>query len=275
MNLENIIDSLSENAKVENEADYIDAEGLLCCGMCHTRKQVQVSFAGVDKTVNCICQCEKERRDAHAATLKAEEAQRQRDRNRAAGFPESQYREWTFANDDRRNPKNSDMMLRYAERFNANSGMGLLLTGDRGTGKTYLSACVANHLIDNGYKVLMTNMSRISNVVNATFEQRQAELDRILSVDLLVIDDLGTERGTDYMLEQVFNVVDGRYKANKPMVISTNLTLQEMHGETGLALGRIYDRIIEKCYPIEFKGQNRRRAMSFETMKQGRELLEG
>lgn len=275
MNLDKAIDAISERVKSVNEGDYRDKDGLLVCGNCHTRKQIEVSFAGRDKIVNCICQCEEERIKALDAAMRAEESQRRAERNRRAAFPEAVYMEWTFDNDDGCDSKNSLMVRRYAEGFNPKNGMGLLLTGDRGTGKTFLSACAANYLLDKGYKVMMTNMARICNTVNATFDQRQADLDRILGVDLLVIDDLGTERGTDYMLENVFNVIDGRYKANKPMIISTNLTLQDIHNETSLAYGRIYDRIIEKCYPIEFKGRNRRRAMSLETLRRGRELLEG
>lgn len=266
--MEAIINDLSNRIAShfsEANGDYYGEDGMLYCGICKTRKTTKVDIFGRERVVNCVCKHESEAREAMEAArkqgIKVE-------RNLKAGFPQADYEKITFAFDDRKNPEATEHCRNYTDKFNPSCGMGLLLCGDRGAGKTFLSACIANALIYRGYSVLMTNITRIAQVVDATFENKTAELNRILAVDLLILDDLGTERSTDYMLEHAFNVVDGRYKANKPMIISTNLTLREMMDETHLARGRIYDRILERCFPIEFTG-NRRREMAAAVRMQG------
>ena len=266
--MESIINDISSKVVSQyNEAngDYYGEDKMLYCGICQTRKTTEIEVFGEKKVVNCICRHESEERAAReAARVQGIEI----GRNLKAGFPQADYADLTFAFDDRKNPEASRVARNYADNFNPKSGMGLLFCGERGAGKTFLSACIANALIYRGYSVLMTNVTKIAQAVDATFENKTAELNRILSVDLLILDDLGTERSTEYMLEHAFNVVDGRYKANKPMVISSNITLREMMDETDLGRGRIYDRIIERCFPVEMNG-NRRRDMAIAVKMQG------
>ena len=74
--------------------------------------------------------------------------------------------------------------------------------------------------------------------------------------DLLIIDDLGVERSTEYAMEQMFFVIDSRYRSRRPMIITTNLKLAELKNPPDLAHARIYDRILERCAPILFDGKN-------------------
>ena len=104
----------------------------------------------------------------------------------------------------------------------------------------------------------MTNFARILNNIQSTFE-KQEYIDRLNEHSLLVVDDLGIERGTEYAKEQVYNIVDSRYRAGLPMIITTNLTMDEMKNPETITDKRIYERILEKCHPIEVKGENRRR----------------
>ena len=75
---------------------------------------------------------------------------------------------------------------------------------------------------------------------------------------LLIIDDLGVERDTPYVLETVYLVIDERYKSGKPFIITTNLSLEELRNPADLEHGRIYDRIMERCVPVAFSGKNYR-----------------
>ena len=77
--------------------------------------------------------------------------------------------------------------------------------------------------------------------------------------DLLIIDDLGAERETSYALERVYNVIDSRYRANKPMLLTTNLGVEELKNSDNIQYRRTYDRILEICYPVEFTGPSWRR----------------
>ena len=68
---------------------------------------------------------------------------------------------------------------------------------------------------------------------------------------LLIIDDFGMERGTEYGLEQVYNVIDSRYRSGKPLIVTTNLTLDSLQNPQDTAHARIYDRLLEMCpYPL-------------------------
>ena len=76
---------------------------------------------------------------------------------------------------------------------------------------------------------------------------------------LLIIDDFGMERGTEYGLEQVYNVIDSRYRSGKPLIVTTNLSLDELQHPQDTPHARIYDRLLEMCAPILFTGTNFRR----------------
>lgn len=75
---------------------------------------------------------------------------------------------------------------------------------------------------------------------------------------LLIIDDLGAERSTEYATENVFNVIDRRYRSGKPLIVTTNLQLAELLEEESVARKRIYDRILEMCVPIRVSGASKR-----------------
>ena len=247
----------NETIKTE-EGDYIQ-DGLLHCGKCKTPKQCRVEVMGMIISPKCLCKCEVERREQE------EEAQRKRElaerikKYRKMGFPQSQMEYWTFDNDDLGNEKLTNMARRYVNNFDAlcKDGKGLLLYGGVGTGKTYIACMIANALIDKGYPVLVTNFARVLSTLQGTFD-KQEYLDSLNQFKLLIIDDLGIERDTGYAKEQVFNIIDSRYRAGLPMIITTNLTMQKLATESDLADKRVYDRILERCYPVEVAGESRR-----------------
>ena len=176
------------------------------------------------------------------------------------GFSEEHMANWTFANDDLSNEKITKAAQRYVDNFAElrKSGKGLLLYGNTGTGKTYTACEIANALIDQGYPVLVTNFARILNTLQGTYD-KQEYLDGLNAYQLLVVDDLGIERDTAYAKEQVFNVVDSRYRSGLPMIITTNLTMEKIKNPEDIENRRIYDRILERCFPIEVNGSSRRR----------------
>ena len=176
------------------------------------------------------------------------------------GFPESDMENWTFEQDDGAHPGIMRAMKIYVDNFAelSRQGKGLLLYGDVGTGKTFAAACVVNALIDAGYPCLMTNFARVLNTLWGT-EKKQDYIDNLNSFRLLVLDDLGAERRSEYSQEQVFNVIDARYRAKLPLIITTNLEIDEIKNPKDIGNARIYDRILEMCHPIRLSGCNRRR----------------
>lgn len=242
------------------EGDYVGEDNLYYCGKCNKRKQTVVNILGKDRLVPCVCKC-------RADAIKAEEEERKRYelhkeimRMRSVAFPEEEMQEWSFANDDNANPLLTTAMKKYVENFSALSkeGKGLLLFGDTGTGKSYLAACVVNALIDKGVPCVMTNFKIIDRAMSESFEGRQRYFNTLVSQPLLVLDDLGAERKTEYMQDIVFDILDARSMSNKPIIVTTNLTREELLNPISMKEKRIFSRVFKLCTPIEVAGKDRR-----------------
>ena len=247
------------NKSIKTEdGDYVQ-DGLLHCGKCRTPKQCRVELMGKILSPKCLCQCEKDRQRQEKEKVEKQELLDRIKKYRKMGFPQSQMEYWTFDNDDGGNQKLTNVAKRYVNHFDVlcKDGKGLLLYGGVGTGKTYIACMIANALIDKGYPVLVTNFARVLSTLQGTFD-KQEYLDSLNKFKLLIIDDLGIERDTGYAKEQVFNIIDSRYRAGLPMIITTNLTMQKLATEGDLADKRVYDRILERCYPVEVAGESRR-----------------
>lgn len=268
-----IIEQAAEAAARQNpkqDADYYGEDGLLYCGMCHSQKQCRVTFRGVESVVYCDCICETER----LAAQKARRNQEENERRRALCFSDGKYRSARFETDDKRNAELSKLCRRYADTFTLESKW-LLLYGGCGTGKTYAAAIITNALIDKGMICRFTSIHEIERQLWNNADKSTA-LDALCYCDLLVIDDFGAERKTEYMSEITFSVIDGRLRSGRPCLITTNLSLADFSAPTNMAEKRIVSRIFEKLIPYEVKGSDRR----FENLRQSsrtalRDLLDG
>ncbi len=277
MSIGQAVDNLvkkSEEAIPMEDGDYIGENGLLYCGKCNTPKQKEFNALGKVWRPYMLCKCATEKQDAEERKTKQAEFDKHIKQLRRTGFPDSDMLNWTFANDDMENEQITKAMKRYVENFQElkKQGKGLLLYGNVGRGKTYAACEVANALIDKGYSVLVTNFSRVLNTLQSTFE-KQEYIDSLNKFALLVIDDLGIERSTEFAKEQVYNIIDSRYRAGLPMIITTNLSIDKIKNPSDIENGRIYDRIIERCFPIEVSGQNRRHKAVRESYGDMKELL--
>lgn len=262
MNISGMVDSLVQEAGrniPKNEGDYIE-DGLLHCGKCHTKKQTRVNIGGETITPMCLCKCESERFERERAEQKKKQLMEERDRMRSVGFPDSEMRKWRFELDDGSNAHASSICKKYVEHYDEmrKRGKGIIFHGPVGTGKTFLAACVANALIDRNIPCLVTNFSRVTNTLFSTSE-KQEYLDSLNRYDLLVIDDLAAERDTEYMQEMVFSVIDSRYRSKKPMIVTTNLTADELKRPAEIKKQRIFSRLFEMCIAIEVNGRDRRK----------------
>lgn len=253
MALENIIKAGNQNG---TDAGYFGDDGLLYCGKCHARRQIKINILGQNRVVPVMCDCMRAEEEA----AQKRELDRKIERLRREGLREEADASSTFENDDRKNPTVSDAARRYAERFAdmRRDNVGLLLYGPVGTGKSFFATCIANRLIDQGIPVKMTNFARIINSMQ-DFEGRQKYIRELNSYPLLIIDDLGVERESEYMQEQVYNIIDARYTAGRPLIVTTNISLEEIKNPKNEQRQRIYDRILEICHPIKVDGTSRRR----------------
>lgn len=106
------------------------------------------------------------------------------------------------------------------------------------------------------------------------WEDRARFLSEVSRYELLVLDDFGAERNSEFADEIVFSVIDERYRAQKPLIVTTNLGLPDLKNPSSISKGRIYDRLLEICGPVLCEGENFRKANGNETRRALREVLE-
>ena len=278
MNLSRVIDGIERKAAAEIKAeqgDYYGDDGLLMCGKCNTPKQTRVRIFDKERTPMCLCRCEVEKRDREEAARKRLEFEKQVKEYRRMGFPESKMQYWTFANDDGENEHISKVVRNYFDNFDRmrSDGKGLLLFGKTGTGKSYAAACVANALIDRGIPVFMTNFARIRGTLQGLFDGRQEYLDSFNRFPLLILDDLAAESKSEYMQEIVYEVVNNRYLAGLPLIVTTNLTADELKHPADVTNQRTFSRLFEMCIPIHVEGDDRRRDALKEAHAEYKDIL--
>ena len=151
-------------------------------------------------------------------------------------------------------------MRRYVRAIeeNLDAGRGLWIMGDVGTGKTTLAMLVSKAALDAGRSVAIYSLPRLLNLLRESIESRggHARLPRpAAAVDLLHIDDLGAENQTDWVLEQLYSIVNARYEAERAIVATTNLMPDELAEQLG---ARTVSRLVEICGdPIPLFGEDR------------------
>lgn len=135
-------------------------------------------------------------------------------------------------------------------RENLDEGRGIWLMGDTGTGKTTLAMLISKEALRQGHTVAIYSMPKLLSRIRATFGAEQGEdsyvefFERLCEVDLLHIDDLGAEKQTEWVLEQLYALINERYERQKSVVVTTNLTQEELETQIG---PRTVSRLIEIC----------------------------
>lgn len=275
MNILQPVISAANSANAEAPGDYTK-DGLLFCGKCGTPKQSRQCFMGHTITVGCLCRCATEARDREAATRRKQEEADRIMRLRSSGVPDQAFRNARFSSDDGQSPGPMGVLRRYAEQWDEmfSQKQGLLLWGGVGTGKSFGAACIANELIERGVPVYMTNLARILNdLTNFQNVDRNQYISGLMKYPLLILDDLGIERRTDFAQEQIFNIIDERDRCGKPLIITTNIPLTLIKNPSTLYEKRVYSRIEKMCVPVSFGDKGRRQAIAAAKMRRAAELL--
>ena len=263
-------------ANAKKPEDYQE-NGLLYCGSCHTPKQCRKNILGKDMVLGMMCVCAEQKYEQEKKARKQQEESDRIMRLQSAGIKSQRFRDASFDVDDRRKPDQMDMLRKYAEEWEdmQRDNRGLMLYGDTETGKSYGAACIANKLIESFVPVCMINLSSVINELEKNDVDKNAYIDNLMQYPLLILDDFGAERQTESVMQRVFDVIDARYRSEKPLIITTNLSMVELNSPKTLEHKRIYRRIKSMCLPLNFGNDDRSADIVKEKIKAASKLLRG
>lgn len=266
-----MIEVIKQKQIEKNDVDYTNEEGLIICGKCNTAKQIKLNWLNEgEQVVNTMCSCEQ----AEYERKKEEDRQKVNHqifllRQNAIDKP---YRDVYL--------KNSDTPLKpienYIKKFNQfyEKNIGLMIYGEVGNGKTFMASVIANELCKAGYSVMMLHTTEALNRI-ADFDLKEEFIREIRSCDLLILDDFGVSRETEYQKEQLNLLIDTRYAIKTPLVITTNLTRDDLAKPNDLSLKRTYDRVIEMTHPLLVNSKGRRMNIAKKRFKKVESMLGG
>ena len=255
-----VLDDIPKPEENKEKADYINAEdGLLYCIICNTPKEQIIELAGEKKKIYKPCTCRQKEIDEERKEQEEFDRRMKLNMLRQAAFGDNLLYNQTFEDEDG-TLEHKDFAMNYVKNFSKmeSENIGLLLTGAVGTGKTYLAAAIANTLIEDGVTVRMTNFATILNDMTNLQIEKNKYIKNLNSCRLLIIDDLGIQRDTTFALEHIFNIIDSRYRTKKPVIFTTNLSLDALVNTNDLREKRIYSRVLEMAIPLVFSGEDRR-----------------
>ncbi len=168
----------------------------------------------------------------------------------------------------KKNEKAYDNAKKYVSRLiNNETDKGLFIVGTYGVGKTYLASCIANECIKNGITVVFGTLMQLLGYIKDTYKDSNIAdkeyLNLYSSVDLLIIDDLGKEKPTEWVLEKLFLIVNNRYNDYLPIVITTNYNKNQLRERLCInknysMVDSIISRLYEMCGGIEIKDDDHR-----------------
>lgn len=258
-------------------------DGMEYCTSCKEPLLLALHFSGKiterlgnTRYVPRNCECMRKMFEEEDAIYKKQRRDSEIREQRVKSLQSEKYRSSTFDKDDGRAPAIRKTCERYVSKRGEmiDGNYGLAFVGGNGGGKTFWASCIANALIDAGSTVLMTTLTKLIRDINADYgEWRENIMRKIRMVDFLILDDYGAERGTEFSLEQAFEIIDTRYNAGKPLIITANLTEEILKNPPNINYARSYSRVIEMCPALIRVEGERRKEIASEKRKALAEML--
>ena len=258
-----------QNYELKKEEHLTNSFELICdtCGCARY-------YQNNNFVIVCNCKCQEEAIVEEENKRKAEENLRKFQKLKSLSLLGKRYDNATFESIDINRPSDFVDAVKRCKKYCENwsevkkRGLGIYLYGDVGTGKSHLTACIGNYLLQKFVPVLFTNFLEIVKQIRSTYRDKSTTTEAsiihdLVEVDLLIIDDIGTERfvkngeNTD-MQEKIYDIVNARYVNQKPTIFSSNESLVQLVEDCGL-MKKTVDRIAEmSTAKIELRGSSYR-----------------
>ena len=249
------------------------------CPICGEETERTETLFGVTIKGKVMCSCKIKEQEEKKRIEENREKQDRLERLFKNSLMDSKFRKETFKNWDKQKGSKSyyNIALRYCKNFKTirTEGLGIILQGRPGNGKTYLSNCIANYLLDTFMPVISISINNLLDRLKQSYsrwgQEGEAELIKsITRADLIILDDLGTENPTDWAISKVYSIIDAIYRAKKCLIVSTNYTLQQLREQYG---DRTISRLEEMCTTIEIKDKSFRESKAEENRNKLRNLI--
>ena len=252
-----LIETIERRAvdNLNRSATYTDENGVLRCSVCHEPRSVYIAELGREMPVACSCfdreAAEQKRQERIAFVLR---------KAKDCILYDSSYDHFTFAADNSPDSTASIRCRSYVEHWAEmeRNNFGLIFSGTLGTGKSFYAAAVVNALRARGVSTLIVTTSRFISALRSSRDPLGVT-DELNSFQLVALDDMGAERNTDFAVEQIENFINDRILANRPLLVTTNLTGKELSNPPDMRYARAFDRLLVMCpRPVILTGQSRR-----------------
>lgn len=250
--------------KMKLEKNEYWQDGLIFCSICKTQKSIINPNNG--ELIRCACNCETNKLKADKKIEYEQQQKSKRELQRKKAIPIELFRSFTFDNADIEESKNIIIAQRYVDKFEelSKDGLGLILWGNTGTGKTFTAMCIANALFSAGRQIRCTSFAEVVSLAR-DWNNARNHFDDLMKNECIIIDDLGSEiedcnkSTTAFTVQEIFKFVDNCNVRNIPIIATTNLSIEELtktaENTDNLNYARVYSRLLEKCYPIKINGK--------------------
>lgn len=249
--------------------EYLTEKYELVCKKCGEKRYFQKE----NFVVVCSCKCQIEADKERERKQELEQKMERLKNLKAVSLLGKRYKEASFEKLDLNREEEFIQAVERCKKFCERweqvqaKGLGIYLYGVHGTGKTLLTACIGNKLLEKGVAVLFTSFLEIARVLKDKYSRNESVLvfmQNLEQVDLLILDDIGTEvivkstKEKSWLQEKIYEIINARYVQKKSTIFSSNESIQDLHIKCGME-SKTIDRIGEmSTVRLEIKGTSYR-----------------
>lgn len=244
------------------------------CPICKREKAWRyVCCGGLRFRGTVMCQCEVDLEEKNKREAEAKKKQEKYESIMAFSTLGKRFAGATFANwlHDPKSEACYEAVKRYADAFDKGVWEGLCIYGPTGNGKSHLAAALVHVALAKGRTAVFVEAPDLFARIKATYDDgsdgiSEAKIVHALSTcDLLVLDDAGAEKTSEWVQEKLYQIINARYKNRLPLIITTNT--KDMAGLEEIIGFRAYDRVLEMCRPVKNNGTSYRRNFAVERLR--------